>query len=214
MLVFWVIMAKAQSEIKDNGCLSIQLLTGYVTIPETDDLSAKLTANNFGPIGKHQFDLGFAFSLVWKRNIVKLQAEVGWHLASHSSRKVSMTTHGMLINYGYDLLPKSVRTFAYPFFGLKILEYSVSGKSYLGDDLNADKSKYGFATGFGLLHFFTPPVMQSYLNQIDLNVGVNIAMTSGKWKHEGAEFVAGTLHKNFNYFLTLSLGYGTPRKKN
>lgn len=207
-LIFSFLFTNAQTGIKDKTFVGVHLLTGYVSIPAVDDLNAKLIANNFGTVVKNQFDVGALFNLVAKGSIIKLQFEL---TLPKSGSKTYMSTSSLQLCIGHDILSKSDKTMIYPFLGFKFLEYTVTGESAAGEKLNALKPKYCLSTGLGLFHFYTPHLIKRILNQVDLNTGVNFGLISEKWKSDGSQFVEGTFHKNLNYFITLSFGYGSIR---
>jgi hypothetical protein len=205
--VLFSIFSNAQSEFKQAGAMSFNLVAGYQSLFRTSDVDAKLTANNFTPLATPRVCWGGEFATVEKKIILKFQFRGTGIFVKNSVREASLQTMSLALQFGQDLLPAKEKTFFFPFLGFRWFDQTILGKSTDDKKLYAGKSSFDFMGGFGLKHFFNTELRGAF-NNVDISLGASLPAINGRWKNQGSEFVSGTYKLKPTWYITLSIGRG------
>ncbi len=190
--------------------MSFNIITGYQSFPLTDDIDQRLLANKFESLKTSPFTLGIEFAVAGKKAILKSQFRGTSIFVSHKVKRPTLQPASISVQYGIDLLQNVPKTYLYPFGGIRYANWTLFGRSTDDKELSADKNNFDFITGIGLKQFLNDDLRGAF-NNFDINFGVALSLTNGKWNGRGeadASFIEGTYKNRTSYFILLTIGRG------
>jgi hypothetical protein len=200
----------SQTNYKETEQMAFNLLVGYQSFPQQDDIDSKLIAKDFTKLNNSPFTLGVEFSAIGKHSIGKVQFRGTSIFTSKKVQEMTNQSASISFQYGYDILPKASKTYLYPFAGIRYFNWTIFGKSTTDNKLTVDRSMFDFLAGFGVRQFLNDN-LNGFFNNLDLNIGTSFPLTSGKWhtfEDTDISFINGTMKNKVTYFITLTIGRG------
>ena len=196
-----------QSNFKGKETFSFNLLVGYQSFFNPDDLNSKLTNNNFTKVRIPNLSLGGEFAVVGGKEVLKFQFRGTGLFAKESVQDATLQSMTISLLYGRDVLKSQDKTFLYPFVGFRMFDHTLLGQSTDGKKLNAWKVNFDFLAGVGLKQFLNAD-LKGIFNNIDINAGASLPAINGKWKKDGSEYVTGAYKLKPTYYLVFTIGRG------
>lgn len=208
ILLLELLHAHGQSSYKSTETMSFNVVTGYQSFPSSDDIDQKLIANQFESLKASTFALGIEFTVAGKKSIGKAQFRGTSLFVSHKVKQPTLQPASIAIQYGVDLLQKAPKTYLYPFGGIRYANWTLWGQSADDRKLAAVKNNFDFTAGIGLKQFLNDD-LRGVFNNIDLNLGMAIPLSNGRWQpydKTDVTFIKGTYKNQQSYFILLTIG--------
>ena len=196
-----------QADYKQNETFSFNLLIGHQSFFNSAHLDEKLLANNFTKVSAPNLSFGIEFAAVGKKDVLKTQMRGTGLFVNDDTKEATLSSTTISLEYGRDLLRSKDKTFLYPFIGFRWFDHTLIGHSTDGKKLDAWKINFDFLFGIGLKQFLNSD-LRGVFNDLDLSMGASLPVINGRWKEDGAEYVAGTFKLKSTWFLTFTIGRG------
>jgi len=206
--LFIFTLANGQTSYKSTETMSFNLVTGYQSFPSSEDINQRLTANQFERLKASPFTLGIELTVAGKKAIAKTQFRGTSIFMSHKVKRPTLQPASISIQYGIDVLRKAPKTYLYPFGGIRYANWTLWGRSAGGTKLAAVKNNFDATVGLGLKQFLNDD-LQGFFNNIDLNIGIAVPLSNGRWQpydETDATFIKGTYKNQQSYFVLLTIG--------
>ena len=211
LILFLSIKTEAQSGFKQEKHQFNNFVGGYQFMPGNSKLNDRLSLNGFPDLLSPQFIFGFEYGVVYKKRIVKMKFSATGIFVGKSSKYSLVRTSDICFKYGHDILPKSERTYLYPFVGYNLIFRNLlatNSKDSTGfsQKLDATKIDFDLVTGLGLKQFFKKDFI-GFLTNVDINAGISIPVITDKWRNTGSQFLYGMYRLQSVFDFTASLGF-------
>lgn len=194
-----------QSEFKKAETFSLNLLSGYQSIYNKDDINKSLIANNFTALATPSFSVGLELAVCGGKELLKAQFRFSGLFIKENVQESSLITTTAALQYGRDLLVKKEKTYLYPFIGIRMFDNSILGNSSDGKKMDAWKINFDFMAGIGLKQFLNYS-LKGVFNNFDISSGISVPAINGRWKKEGAEYITGTFKIKPTWYITFTIG--------
>ena len=215
-LFFWILLSastlnlKGQCNFKETETMAFNLVLGLETFQSPGELDSNLINNNFTKLNNSPLTFGFEFSIASRKSTLKTQLRGTNIFVSRNGQEMTNQGSSISLQYGYDLLSYSFKTYAYPFIGIRYYNWKIFGKSQDEKKLSASKNEFDALIGIGLRQFLNDD-LRGVFNNIDINLGVSLPLTNGKWNSADEihnSIIEGTMVNKTSYFILLTIGRG------